>query len=335
VFVGIDYHQDNVQVCVLDPSGGVLLNRSLPNRRDVIESAVGVLGRPRRAALEACGGAASLAQELVDVSGWSVDLAHPGYVARMKRSPDKTDFGDARLLADLTRVGYLPKVWLAPPYIRELRRLVRYRQQQADVRRNVKLRIGALLREHRLRPGGPIRPWTKAWLWWLTTEVRASLPEGSAWILDRHLAQLAWITAEIEVARDRLRAFTENDATVKRLLLEPGIGEVTAWVLRSEIGRFDRFASSKSVSHFCGLSPRNASSGQRQADAGLVKAGSNLLRATVMEAAHRLCRREQRWSELKQRLVAAGKSGSLATAAVANRWMRGLWHRMMERTEAS
>ena len=32
----------------------------------------------------------------------------------MKKSPDKTNFSDAKLLADLVRVGYLPKVWLAP-----------------------------------------------------------------------------------------------------------------------------------------------------------------------------------------------------------------------------
>ncbi len=50
----------------------------------------------------------------------------------MKQGPDKTDWGDARLLVDLVRVGYLPKVWLAPENIRELRRLVRYRQQRAN-----------------------------------------------------------------------------------------------------------------------------------------------------------------------------------------------------------
>jgi hypothetical protein len=43
-----------------------------------------------------------------------VQLANPGYVNRMKRSPDKTDFGDAQMLADLSRVNYLPKVWLTP-----------------------------------------------------------------------------------------------------------------------------------------------------------------------------------------------------------------------------
>jgi hypothetical protein len=52
-----------------------------------------------------------------------VSLGHPAYIARMKSSPDKTDFSDGRLLADLTRVGYLPCVWLAPQSIRELRQL--------------------------------------------------------------------------------------------------------------------------------------------------------------------------------------------------------------------
>jgi transposase len=330
VFVGIDYHQKLVQVCVLDETGTVLLNRSLGNDRRIIEAAVGQMGRPRRVALEACGGSAHLAQELVDASGWSVELAHPGYVARMKGSPDKTDFGDARLLADLTRVGYLPRVWLAPPYLRELRLLVRYRQQQVDRRRGLKLRISALLREHRLRAPEPIRPWTKLWGAWLGEEVLDQLPSSSGWILRRHLRQLEAVGREIDAAVKRLRRFTKRDTTVARLREESCVGEVTAWVLRAEVGRFDRFRSGKALSRYCGLSPRNASSGQRQADAGLIKAGSNLLRATLIELAHRLSRSEDRWGSLKSRLRLAGKSGSVATAAVANRWVRQLWHWMQE-----
>ena len=42
--------------------------------------------------------------------------------------------------------------------------------------------------------------------------------------------------------------------------------------LRAEIGRFDRFDTGKQLSRFCGVTPRNASSGNRQADAGLIKA---------------------------------------------------------------
>ena len=87
------------------------------------------LGTVQGVAIECCCGAANLAKELADQTGWNVSLAHPGFVARMKQNPDKTDFTDARILADLHRVGYLPKVWLAPREIRELRRIVRFRQR--------------------------------------------------------------------------------------------------------------------------------------------------------------------------------------------------------------
>ena len=333
VFVGIDYHQDSLQVCVLDGDGREVANCLTPSEWSAAAAVAHRCGRVRRAALEVGTGSAALAEALIEEVGWSVELAHPGYVARMKRSPDKSDFSDARLLADLTRVGYLPRVWLAPPAIRELRRLVRYRQQQADARRNTKLRIRGLLRDHRLRAPRAVTAWTGLWTDWLRQEALPSLPATSRWILERHLAQLGGVVEEIALVEQRLREVTAEDAVVARLLTEPGVGEITAWVLRAEIGRFDRFGNGKSLSRFCGLSPRNASSGARQADAGLIKAGSTLLRATLIELAHRLARWQPRWAQFKQRLRAAGKPGSVASAAVANRWVRGLYYRMTEDTE--
>ena len=49
----------------------------------------------------------------------------------MQPTPDKTAWADARVLADLVRVGYLPKVWLAPEDVRQPRPLVRSHQQLA------------------------------------------------------------------------------------------------------------------------------------------------------------------------------------------------------------
>jgi transposase len=324
----MDYHKDSVQVCVLDQAGHVLANQVVDNDRRAIAAVAARCGRVRRAALEVGSGAADLAEELVDREGWLTELAHPGYVARMKGSPDKTDFADARLLADLTRVGYLPRVWLAPARIRELRRLVRYRQQQVEVRRGTKLRIRALLRDHRI-PGPPgVGAWTNRWWGWLMGVVRPALPAGSAFILERHVARLSRIAEELAQTHDYLRRFTGEDPVIARLRSLAGVGEVTAWVLRAEIGCFERFDRSKSLARFCGLSPRNASSGARQADAGLIRAGSPLLRATLIELAHRLCRWDVYWHDFKQQLVARGKPGSVATAAVANRWVRRLFHVM-------
>src|SRR5512132_1789739 len=118
LYVGLDYHQDSIQVCVLDQQGKVLLNRAAGNDWKQVQGLVSPLGTVQGAGIEACCGAADFAQELVEQAGWPISLAHPAYVAKIRNAPDKSDFSDSRLLADLTRVGYLPRVWLAPARIR-------------------------------------------------------------------------------------------------------------------------------------------------------------------------------------------------------------------------
>lgn len=325
VFVGLDYHQCAVQVCVLDRRGTVLGNCRCADDAERIIAVVRRYGRAVGVAVESCSGAADLADELVAKAGWAVHLAHSGFVARMKQNPDKTDFTDAHLLADLERVGYLPRVWLAPLEVRELRRLVRYRQQLVDYRRTLKLRVRALLRDQRVQ-SRRFRPWTIAWKRWALTSEEVSVQ--SRWIIERRFQHLELLTQDIKEVEARLAELTVADPLVQALQKQPGIGPVTAWTIRAEIGRFDRFRSGKQLSRFCGLSPWNASSGSRQADAGLIRAGNRQLRATLVEAAHRLIRFDSRWTEFAVSLMAGGKPKCVVVAAVGNRWIRWLFHQM-------
>lgn len=323
VFVGLDYHASAVQVCILDAAGGVLANRACRNDAATIDAFVRGFGGRVQAAIEACTGAAHLADQLAGHHGWDIRQAHPGFVSRMRQSPDKTDWADARVLADLTRVGYLPVVWLAPEPVRELRRLTRYRQHLADARRALKLRVRAILRECRVTIVA--RGWTRQWLAELA---EVPLPEQARWVIEQHLRQLHFLGQEIEAVEKRLADVTADDPVVAKLLEQRGIGLVTAAVMRAEIGDFHRFRNGKQLARYCGLSPRNASSGTRQADAGLVKAGNVHLRTAVIEAAHRLARYDLRWKAYGQGLRGRGKCGSVVAAAVANRWIRGLVHVM-------
>ena len=323
-FVGLDYHQDFVQVCVMDAEGKIVSNRRVENNWRKI-AAVAPAGAVVQAALEACCGAADLADELVERAGWSVSLAHPGYVARIKQNPDKTDYGDARLLADLLKVGYLPKVWLAPAELRELRRLVRYRQQKVNERRDVKLRIRAILRDHRIKDLDG-NPWTKKWLAALTAWEQ--IGADSHWILERHLASLERLGREIRQVERRLEERVADDALVKKLREQKGIGLITAATMRAEIGRFDRFRNGKQLARFCGLTPRNVSSGNKQADGGLIRAGNPQLRAVIVEGVHRIMHCDQRWMKLALRLKQRGKHVCVVVAAVANRYLRWLYYRL-------
>jgi transposase len=331
VYVGLDYHKDSVQVCVMDPAGKVLANRSCPNDTKEVVLFASFFGDDVRGAIEACTGAAGLADELITRHGWDLALAHPGYVNRMKQSPDKSDYSDAKMLADLVRVGYLPRVWLAPADVRQLRTLVRYRQQLVNERRAAKLRVTALLRDARVAEPA-LRRWGRPWLAWL--EAAEGLGSEARFVVDCHLADLRRLDEQVLRVELRLAQVTADDPVVAQLVAMRGLGLVTAWALRAEVGRFDRFRTGKQLARYCGLSPRNASSGARQADAGLIKAGSELLRATIIEAAHRLIRFDARWKALAASLRAAGKPACVVAAAVANRWVRWLFHQVQGGTIA-
>jgi transposase len=202
---------------------------------------------------------------------------------------------------------------------------VRYRQQLVEQRRNVKLRIRGLLRDNRLRAPGGLSAWTRTWLAWLE---KAELGSESRWIMQRHLARLEHLGEELREVEARLVQVGGDDVVVLKLMSLRGIGFITAVTLRAEIGRFDRFSTGKQLSRFIGLSPRNASSGNRMADAGLVKAGNPKLRAVVIESAHRLIQFDPRWTRLAIQLDQRGKPRSVTVAAVANRWIRWLYHQM-------
>ncbi len=152
VYVGLDDHSDTIRVCVMDVDGVVLVNRNVANDpgavRDLVRSHDGLV---RGVAIEACGGAADFATKLIEQTEWVVRMAHPSAVDRLKKGPDKTDHTDAWHLANLLRVGYLPEVWLADEVTRQLRRLVRYRAGLVEQKKNIKLRIGALLGERQVQ----------------------------------------------------------------------------------------------------------------------------------------------------------------------------------------
>ena len=326
VFVGLDYHQSSVQVCVLSREGRRLVNRAAANQAGAIAELARRHGEPERVAIEACCGAANLADELVVSENLPVELAHPGYVARLKRSPDKHDLGDAQLLADLARVNYLPTVWLAPESTRQLRRMVRHRAQLVRRRKDVKLRIRGLLRENRVSADAT-KPWSKAWLDWLAQA--APLAPSDRWIATDHLAELGSLTTRIAAVEGQIKAMTADDPLVARLLSLPGVGLVTAVTLRAEVGRFDRFQTGKQLARFCGVTPRNASSGDRQADAGLIRAGNPELRMVLIELAHRLISRMPgHWAQLATGMLQRGKRKNVVVAAVANRWVRWLHHEL-------
>lgn len=308
----------------MDQQANIKVNRRCDNDLASLLPVLNQAGNIKKIAIEACEGAADLGEALTQAGPWAVELAHPLYVSKLKGSPDKTDCTDAELLADLSRVGYLPRTWLPPKAIRQLRQLVNHRHRLADDRRALKLRIGAVLRHERIKIKGT--RWTKAWL--EAIRIHPDLSETARWLIEDHLDELQSVQHRLRRIEAKLREVTQGDPVIEHLHAIEGIGEITAWVLRASIGRFDRFKSAKHLCRYCGLSPKNSSSGQRQNQGGLVNAVDPRLRAILIQAAQRLIRLEPRWKQLAQRLLRQGKPKNVVVAAIANRWMRTVYQRM-------
>ena len=246
-------------------------------------------------------------------------------VARMKQTPGKSDWTDAKLLADLTRAGYIPRVWLAPKPIRELRDLVRHRHGLVQQRTRAKLQLRALLRQHRIVC--PHSPWTIKWKQWLGDSANITSTKLMFLIRD-HYDTIEFYDKKISTVTEQMQNDVADDPVVKQLLRQPGIGVVTAITMRALIGQFDRFRTGKQLAHFCAVCPRNDSTGGKTTTGGLIQAGDNLLRQVLIEASHRLIRYNPEWKAMAARLKANGKKPCVIVAAVANRWVRWLFHQM-------
>jgi len=147
--------------------------------------------------------------------------------------------------------------------------------------------------------------------------------------MEDHLAELKSLAERVQAVEKRITEATADDGVVAKLLSLPGVGLVTAATLRAEVGRFERFDTGKQLARFCGVTPRNASSGARQADAGLIKAGNPELRKVLVELAHRLVHQlDGKWTKLAQGMIRRGKPTNVVVAAVANRWVRWLHHEL-------
>jgi Transposase len=85
------------------------------------------------------------AADVLEAAGAQVHLAHPLGVVMFSHQRVKNDRRDATNLAELLRMGRLPEAWIAPPELRELRELVRYRAKLVALRSGLKAQVHAVL----------------------------------------------------------------------------------------------------------------------------------------------------------------------------------------------
>jgi transposase len=142
--VGMDLHRRRSVLVRMTEDGRRLGTARITNSPAELRAQIARAGKNPRVVLEATYGWYRAADTLA-AAGAEVHLAHPLGVKAFSYRRVKNDVRDAADLADLLRMGRLAEAWIAPPEVRELRELTRYRQKLIVLRSNTKDQVHAVL----------------------------------------------------------------------------------------------------------------------------------------------------------------------------------------------
>ena len=149
----------------------------------------------------------------------------------------KNDERDAADLADLLRMGRLPESWIAPPEIRGLRELVRYRHKLVGIRTSCKDQIHAVLAKCGVFV--PMADVFGAAGVAMLDQLRLPAPYAARVASLRRV--IDGVSFEITVLADRVAARLARDRGFQAILVIPGIGPILAAIFVVEIGDITRF----------------------------------------------------------------------------------------------
>jgi transposase len=108
-----------------------------------------------------------------------------------------------------------------------------------------------------------------------------------------------------------------RDAQVRRFMTVPGVGPITALAFEATIDDPARFARSRSVGAYVGLTSRRYASGEVDWSGRISKCGDAMLRSYLFEAAGVLLTRVPKWSAVKAWGAKLAKRNGLRKAQVA------------------
>jgi transposase len=214
------------------------------------------------------------AADVLAAAGAEVHLAHPLGVKAFSYRRVKNDERDCADLADLLRLGRLPEAWIAPPPVRALREVTRYRHKLVQQRTSCKDQVHAVLaksgipvtRSDIFGPGGGI---------WLDGLPLPQPYAGKAASLRALTGVLDGEIARLEEQAASVLAGDPGYAAIRQL---PGIGPVLGAVIAAEIGDITRFRKPGQLCSWAGLTPRHHESDVKVIRGHVSKQGSRMLR---------------------------------------------------------
>jgi transposase len=281
-YVGIDLHRRRSVIVRKDGEGNKLATTRINNSPETLTAAIADAGPDPVVVMEATYGW-YWAVDLLEALGAEVHLAAPTGLNWGQRRV-KNDERDAIDLIDMLRLGRLPEAWIAPPQVRELRELVRYRAKLVGLRTGLKAQVHAVMAKEGILP-------TRVDMFGLGGNAQLDamdLGENYTVRLESLRDLIGAYDAEVAMLERRIHAELRDDAGYRAIQAINGVGRTIGAIFVAEIGDIGRFASPARLCSWAGLTPKHRESDTKVHRGPVTKQGSRLVRWAAIEAVSKI-----------------------------------------------
>lgn len=320
--IGMDVHRSFAQIAVVE--GGLVRDEGRIGVRpeDLREWAEVFLEADDQVVLEATTNSDAIATMLREVVA-RVVVSNPRKTRAIAEAKVKTDKVDARILAQLLAVDFLPETWVADEQTRRRRRLVARRMHLVKQRTRLKNQVHAILSRNLVSTcphadlfGGVGRRWL----------AEQDLPADEQRSVDALIRQLDFHGDELAEVETDIAVDAVDDEVIARLMTVPGINVTVAMSIVAAVGDFSRFETPDRLVSYLGLNPRVSQSGDRPPSHGrITKAGRAQARGMLVEAAFSASRAPGPLRAFYRR-IKDRRGFQVATVATARKMTVLCWH---------
>jgi transposase len=276
-YVGVDLHKEQSWFYVSDQEGKRLISKSIPNQGQELKRIFETIPKPYKLAVEATGNWYFFV-DLAELYAEEVNLANSYELKAFAKRNKKTDKIDAKLICDVLRMGFLPKVNIPPKPIREIRELMRYRMSLISERTYNINRLKNALSKLGLQTCADFTRFKQ-----LDKICTDKLPEIYATVIEGHKDRIRFLNEKINTMKTYLKETFEQDEEIKNLITIPGISYLSAAIVKSEIIDISNFGSFNKLCSYAGLAPRVSQSANKDKHGALSKNRRKMLQWILLE----------------------------------------------------
>lgn len=320
--IGLDIAKSVFHLVGVDKAGK-LIKKKMLRRKDLLPFVAKI--EPCLIVMEACGGASYWAREF-EQFGHVVKLIAPQYVVPFRQG-NKNDYNDALAIAEAAQRPNMRFVKPKSVEQQDVQLLHRMRERLTKQSTALINQVRGMLAEYGIVMTKSKSAFKAQLPDILIDEANTLTTKGRA-IFYQLYDEVIDIEKRLKSCDTQVLNETQNNVICQRLQTIPGVGPVTATAIYAAVGDGKDFSNGRHFSAWCGLVPKQHSSGGKDNLLGISKRGNAYLRTLFIHGARAVLRHSGSKSDKLScwAIQLAERRGfNRACVAVANKLARMSW----------